>query len=111
MHAPHVLTRTLFPDFLLPPHLLLHLLLLPAPTPPSRLGSQPQWAICGETYPLGCRFSPHILGAQYFTANPDRRRRLYNTQTGIYGPGCGLLNVSAGLMCGPVRRRTGQGGL
>ncbi|GLC39446.1 hypothetical protein PLESTB_001349600 [Pleodorina starrii] len=57
-----------------------------------RFGSQPQWAICGETYPLGCRFSPHILGAQYFTANPDRRRRLYNTPTGLYDPGCGLLN-------------------
>ncbi|KXZ45324.1 hypothetical protein GPECTOR_56g421 [Gonium pectorale] len=58
-----------------------------------RFGSQPQWAICGETFPLGCRFSPHILGSQYFTANPDRRRRLYNSPTGIYGPGCGLLNV------------------
>ncbi|KAG2487522.1 hypothetical protein HYH03_013803 [Edaphochlamys debaryana] len=58
-----------------------------------KFGSQPQWAICGETYPLGCRFSPHILGSQYFTANPDRRRRAYNTQTGIYNPGCGLLSV------------------
>jgi hypothetical protein len=63
------------------------------PTSPHRFGSQPQWAICGETYPLGCRFSPHILGSQYFTANPDRRRRLYNTATGLYDPGCGLLNV------------------
>ncbi|GFR39908.1 hypothetical protein Agub_g413 [Astrephomene gubernaculifera] len=60
----------------------------------SRFGSQPQWAICGESYPLGCRFSPHILGAQYFTANPDRRRRLYNTPTGMYGPGCGLSGVT-----------------
>ncbi|GIL87510.1 hypothetical protein Vretimale_1606 [Volvox reticuliferus] len=58
-----------------------------------RFGAQPQWAICGETYPLGCRFSPHILGSQYFTANPDRRRRLYNTSTGLYDSGCGLLNV------------------
>ncbi|GIL44031.1 hypothetical protein Vafri_1604 [Volvox africanus] len=58
-----------------------------------RFGAQPQWAICGETYPLGCRFSPHILGSQYFTANPDRRRRLYNTPTGLYDSGCGLLNV------------------
>ncbi|EFJ43495.1 hypothetical protein VOLCADRAFT_96377 [Volvox carteri f. nagariensis] len=58
-----------------------------------RFGAQPQWAVCGETYPLGCRFSPHILGSQYFTANPDRRRRLYNSPTGLYAPGCGLFNM------------------
>jgi inositol oxygenase len=33
------------------------------------------------------------MGAQYFSANPDRRRRLYNTPLGMYSPGCGLANV------------------
>lgn len=58
-----------------------------------RFGAQPQWAVCGETFPVGCRFSPAIMGAQYFSANPDRRRRLYNTPLGVYSPGCGLANV------------------
>ena len=58
-----------------------------------RWGSQPQWAVCGETYPLGCRFDTNIGGAQHFTANPDKRRRIYNTPLGIYSPQCGLENV------------------
>lgn len=58
-------------------------------------GCQPQWSICGESYPLGCRFDPQIEGAQFFSANPDRRRRLFTTtQTGMYSPGCGLLHVA-----------------
>jgi inositol oxygenase len=55
--------------------------------------SQPQWAICGESFPLGCRFDSSIEGAQFFTANPDRRRRLYTTPLGIYQPECGLQHV------------------
>jgi len=58
-----------------------------------KFGSQPQWAVCGESFPLGCRFDSHIQGAQFFLANPDRRRRVYNTPTGIYTPHCGLKNV------------------
>eukprot|EP00798_Chlamydomonas_sp_ICE-L_P014293 gene14293-20270_t len=56
-------------------------------------GSQPQWAICGESFPVGCRFDPGIQGAQFFTANPDRRRKQYNSPVGIYQPHCGLKNV------------------
>jgi inositol oxygenase len=36
-------------------------------------GCQPQWAVCGETFPVGCRFDDHIAFAQYFSVNPDRR--------------------------------------
>lgn len=56
-------------------------------------GSQPQWAVSGESFPLGCRFSTDIQGAQHFTANPDRRRRIYNSPLGIYSPQCGLESV------------------
>lgn len=45
-----------------------------------RFGSQPQWAVCGESFPVGCRFDNHVSGAQFFTVNPDRRRRMLNTQ-------------------------------
>ena len=58
-----------------------------------RFGSQPQWATCGESYPLGCRFDSNIQGGQFFTANPDRRRRMYQTPLGIYQQGCGMQNV------------------
>lgn len=59
----------------------------------ARFGSQPQWAVCGETFPVGCRFANQITGSQFFIANPDRRRRLYNTPLGIYKANCGLGSV------------------
>lgn len=51
---------------------------LTPPSPPCLL----QWAICGETYPVGCRFHPAVRHSQYFSANPDRRKRLYSSPTG-----------------------------
>ena len=58
-----------------------------------RFGSQPQWAIIGETFPVGCRFSGSISNASYFSANPDRRKRQYSTPLGIYQQHCGLRSV------------------
>lgn len=57
------------------------------------LGSEPQWAVCGESFPVGCRFHPSIMHAPYFQANPDRRRRGYASPTGVYQPGCSLSAV------------------
>eukprot|EP00879_Flechtneria_rotunda_P020176 GHRR01021217.1.p1 GENE.GHRR01021217.1~~GHRR01021217.1.p1 ORF type:complete len:639 (+),score=264.32 GHRR01021217.1:1091-3007(+) len=56
-------------------------------------GSQPQWAVTGESYPLGCRFAPQISHSEFFSANPDRRRRAYSTALGVYSSDCGLRNV------------------
>lgn len=56
-------------------------------------GAEPQWAVCGESFPVGCRFHPAVVHSQYFQANPDRRRRAYATPTGVYQPGCGLSAV------------------
>eukprot|EP00798_Chlamydomonas_sp_ICE-L_P001685 gene1685-33081_t len=58
-----------------------------------KFGPQPAWAVNGESFPVGCRFDTHIQGAQFFTANPDRRRKQYNTPAGIYQAHCGLKNV------------------
>lgn len=58
-----------------------------------RFGAQPHWSVLGETFPLGCRFATQIMAYQYFSSNPDRRRRVYNTPLGIYSPGIGLENV------------------
>jgi len=56
-------------------------------------GAAPQWAVAGETYPLGCRFAPQIGHAEFFAANPDRRRRAFSTPSGVYSAGCGLKEV------------------
>ncbi|BDA44886.1 probable inositol oxygenase 1 at C-terminar half [Coccomyxa sp. Obi] len=58
-----------------------------------RIGGEPQWAVCGESFPVGCRFHPSIACSAFFSVNPDRRRRIYNTPTGIYREGCGLAAV------------------
>ena len=55
-----------------------------------KFGAEPQWAVCGESFPIGCRFHPAIVYSHYFQANPDRRRRALSTPTGLYQPGCGL---------------------
>lgn len=59
----------------------------------AQFGAEPQWAICGESFPVGCRFHSSVIHSQFFTANPDRRRRTYSTPTGVYAPGCGLASV------------------
>lgn len=58
-----------------------------------RFGSQPQWSIIGETFPVGCRFSGSISNASFFSANPDRRKKQYSTPLGIYQQNCGLRSV------------------
>lgn len=35
-------------------------------------GSQPQWAVAGESFPVGCKFAPQISASEFFSANPDR---------------------------------------
>ena len=57
------------------------------------LFGEPQWAVVGDTFPVGCRFSDKIVYPEYFDANPDIRDRRYNTKYGIYKPNCGLRNV------------------
>jgi inositol oxygenase len=56
-------------------------------------GGAPQWAVVGDTFPLGCAFSHKICKSQYFAENPDNKNLLLNTEYGIYRPGCGLANV------------------
>ena len=58
------------------------------------LFGEPQWAVVGDTFPLGCRFSEKIIYHEYFSENPDSRRSEYATPLGIYEEGCGLDNVT-----------------
>jgi inositol oxygenase len=57
------------------------------------LFGEPQWAVVGDTFPVGCAFSDKIVYPEYFEANPDTRDERYNTKYGIYEPNCGLKNI------------------
>ena len=56
-------------------------------------GNLPQWAVVGDTYPVGCAFSDTIVKHEYFSDNPDTYNPNYNTRYGIYEHGCGLSNL------------------
>jgi inositol oxygenase len=57
------------------------------------LFGEPQWAVVGDTFPVGCAFSDKIVYPEFFSANPDFNNPAYNTKYGIYEPNCGLRNV------------------
>jgi inositol oxygenase len=57
------------------------------------LYGEPQWAVVGDTFALGCQFSDKIVYHEFFTENPDSKIPRYQTPDGIYEPGCGLDNV------------------
>jgi inositol oxygenase len=57
------------------------------------LWGEPQWAVVGDTFPVGCRYSNKIVFYQAFEANPDFHDATYQTELGIYQPGCGLDEV------------------
>jgi inositol oxygenase len=54
------------------------------------LFGEPQWAVVGDTFPVGCAFSDKIVFAEFFAENPDSNVPEYQTPCGIYEPGCGL---------------------
>jgi inositol oxygenase len=57
------------------------------------LFGEPQWAVVGDTFPVGCAYSDKIVYPEFFKDNPDYNNPDYNTQYGVYKPGCGLRNV------------------
>ncbi len=57
------------------------------------LYGEPQWAVVGDTFPVGCAYSDQIVYPEYFAANPDRSVPEYQTETGIYEEHCGLHHV------------------
>jgi len=55
---------------------------------------EPQWAVVGDTFPVGCKPQPSIVfGEESFQNNPDTYDSRYNTKLGIYKEGCGIENV------------------
>ena len=57
------------------------------------LYGEPQWAVVGDTFPVGCAYSNQIVFPEFFAANPDSRVPDYQTLHGIYEPNCGLDRV------------------
>ena len=58
------------------------------------LSGEPQWAVVGDTFPVGCAYSDAIVFHEFFAANPDSRVPEYQTLCGIYEPNCGLERVN-----------------
>ena len=54
------------------------------------LWGEPQWAVVGDTFPVGCAYSPKIVFHEFFDENPDKSVANYQTPTGIYRESCGL---------------------
>src|SRR5262245_59804480 len=57
------------------------------------LFGEPQWAVVGDTFPVGCAYSPKIVFAEFFAENPDAAVPEYQTPLGIYEAGGGLDRV------------------
>jgi inositol oxygenase len=57
------------------------------------LYGEPQWAVVGDTFPVGCAYSDRLLFADFFSLNPDSQVSEYQTRLGIYGERCGLSQV------------------
>ncbi|EDX10199.1 inositol oxygenase [Drosophila simulans] len=55
---------------------------------------EPQWAVVGDTFAVGCRWGDSIVYRdESFEGNPDGDNPAYNTELGIYQPNCGVDNL------------------
>jgi inositol oxygenase len=58
------------------------------------LYGEPQWAVVGDTFPVGCAYSDQIVFPEFFADNPDSKVPEYQSKYGIYSPNCGLDKVN-----------------
>jgi inositol oxygenase len=57
------------------------------------LWGEPQWAVVGDTFPVGCKHSDKVVFPEFFELNPDSKNPTYQSDTGVYESACGLGNV------------------
>ena len=57
------------------------------------LFGEPQWAVVGDTFPVGCAYSDKIVYPEFFSENVDFTDARYNSELGVYEKNCGLRNV------------------
>lgn len=56
---------------------------------------EPQWAVVGDTFPVGCLWSDHIVYRnETFESNRDGENPRYNTKLGMYSEKCGIENLT-----------------
>jgi len=58
------------------------------------LFGEPQWAVVGDTFPVGCAYSDKVVYPEYFQNNPDFQNATYQIELGVYSKNCGLRNVN-----------------
>ncbi|HEV2418729.1 MAG TPA: inositol oxygenase family protein [Terriglobia bacterium] len=58
------------------------------------LYGEPQWAVVGDTFPVGCAYSSDVVFPEFFAANPDASVPEYQTPCGVYEPHGGLDKVN-----------------
>lgn len=55
---------------------------------------EPQWAVVGDTFPVGCAYGDSIVyKEETFGENPDLNDERYNSRLGMYSQNCGLDKV------------------
>jgi inositol oxygenase len=54
---------------------------------------EPQWAVVGDTFPVGCKHDKSIVFHDTFDVNPDTLVPEYKTELGMYSANCGLENL------------------
>ncbi|TKR92301.1 hypothetical protein L596_006982 [Steinernema carpocapsae] len=53
-----------------------------------------QWAVTGDTFPVGCRpVETIVYGLKSFQGNDDLDHEVYGTKNGMYEQGCGIENL------------------
>jgi inositol oxygenase len=57
------------------------------------LFGEPQWAVVGDTFPVGCAYSDKIVFHQFFADNPDGKDPQYQSRLGVYEENAGLNRV------------------
>lgn len=57
------------------------------------LYGEPQWAVVGDTFPVGCAYSDKVVFPEFFASNPDSQVLEYRTRLGVYEEHCGLDKV------------------
>lgn len=57
------------------------------------LFDEPQWAVVGDTFPVGCAYSDKVVYPEFFSLNPDYKNEQYQSRLGVYNENCGLRNV------------------
>ena len=54
---------------------------------------EPNWAVVGDTFVVGCKYAKSIVYYDTLKNNPDYKDELYQSEFGIYENNCGLDNL------------------